>query len=49
MQKHARLDAQSADTPGLRRKAKVSKIQSSSSALGSDIRRYAGIKHKNKT
>ena len=49
MQKHAGLDAQSANTPGVRRKANVSKIQSSAPALDSDIRRYAGIQHKSKT
>ena len=46
MQKHAGLDAKSANRPGLRRKANVSKIQSSAPALESNIRRYSGIKHK---
>ena len=49
MQKHAGLDAQSANSPGVRRKANVSKIQSSAPALDSDIRRYADIKHESKT
>ena len=48
MQKHAGLDAQSANRPGLRRKANVSKIQSSAPALDSDIRHYSNLKHKSK-
>ena len=47
MQKHAGLDAQSANRPGVRRKAGVSKIQSSA-PLDSDIRRYSHLKHKSK-
>ena len=49
MQKHAGLDPQSANRSGVRRKANVSKIQSSAPALDSDIRRYADIKHESKT
>ena len=48
MQKHAGLDDQSANRPGVRRKANVSKIQSSAPALDRDIRRYSNIKHKSK-
>jgi putative transposase len=48
MQKHAGLDAQSANRAGLRGKANVSKIQSSAPALDSDIRRYSNLKHKSK-
>ena len=46
MQKHAGLDAQSANMPGVRRKANVSKIQSSAPPLDSNIRRYANLKFR---
>ena len=48
MQKHAGLDAQSANRLGMGRKANVSKIQSSAPPRDSDIRRYANLKHKSK-
>ena len=47
MQKHAGLDAQSANKPGMGRKAGVNKIQSSA-PLDSDVRRYSNLKHKSK-
>jgi putative transposase len=48
MQSHAGLDAQSANSPGTRRKANVSKIQSGVPPRNSDIKRYSDIKYTSK-
>ena len=48
MQKHAGLDAQNANKPGVRHKANVSKIQLSAPALDSEIKRFSDIRHKSK-
>ena len=48
MQKHAGLDAKNPNKETPRRKANISKIQSSAPALFSNINRFAGIKHHTK-
>ena len=48
-QKYECKTSSAANRLGVRRKANVSKIQSSAPALDSDIKRYANIQHESKT